>query len=306
MSPQVLPTTSFAVTVPKPSNIYVYYQNTEAAIVQSVYNRGWTGGVTSTLPFKAATSTPLAAVNLTVNGQEWLRVYYLSPDYKLKEACYVTGKGWYSGGLDAQNVQAAANSSIAAFSFDDVGQTSIRVYYQEAKTNKLQEYCYTNERWFSGATNLPTALSGTGIAAISYYFEGQLQHRLYYQAEDLTIREHALVGASWVPGVFNGGVAPGQTPIGALFLSGLGTVLDVYWMDLKQQIVHSMRENSVWSTNSIAEQATKAGSKFAIVGWQGGKVIRGYYQTQDRGVREVCKNSFEGSWVPGATLASGW
>ena len=47
--------------------------------------------------------------------------------------------------------------------------------------------------------DLPKALSGTSLAAIVYDFHG-LQHRLYYQAENLTVSEYCYNGTTWVPG----------------------------------------------------------------------------------------------------------
>ncbi|KAI0750261.1 fucose-specific lectin [Daedaleopsis nitida] len=302
MSTSVLASTNIATTVPKPANIHVYYQESNGDIIEKFYNKGWSPG--SKLPIKAAPATPLAAVNLTVGEEEWLRVYYLSVDHKIKEACYVSTRGWYDGGLNAQNVQAAAHSSLAAFTFDDAGQTSIRVYYQEADSNKLQEHCYTNEKWFRGATNLPVALSGTGLAAIAYFFHGQQQHRLYYQAEDLHIREHAFVGTSWHAGEFDGGANPSQCPLGALYASGRGVVLDVYWMDSKQQIVHSVQVNSVWANGHVTQQSLKSGAKFAVGQWEGGKHVRVYFQSQDGVLRELCKDDFDAEWVAGSFTAA--
>ena len=69
-----------------------------------------------------------------------------------------------------------------------------------AVSNQIKEHCYTNESWFDGEKSLPTAVTGSGLAAIAYEFQGTLQHRLYYQADVSTIREYAFNNDSWGPG----------------------------------------------------------------------------------------------------------
>ena len=68
----------------------------------------------------------------------------------------------------------------------------------EDGSNEIQEFC-NDGRWFRGA-RLPSALSGTSIAAIPFEFNG-LQFRVYYQTDDLYIREQVLNNDGWSSGM---------------------------------------------------------------------------------------------------------
>lgn len=61
-----------------------------------------------------------------------IRVYYLNKEDKLQECCYSPTVGkWTPGALNNLNIQAAANTSIAAFQYSDSsGKRHIRVFCQ--------------------------------------------------------------------------------------------------------------------------------------------------------------------------------
>ncbi len=65
----------------------------------------------------------------------------------------------------------------------------------------IEEACFVGGSWIKGVS-LPAALDGSSIAAIAYLGEGQQQIRIYYQANDLSLKEHCFTGKSWVPGSF--------------------------------------------------------------------------------------------------------
>ncbi|KAI0742648.1 fungal fucose-specific lectin-domain-containing protein, partial [Daedaleopsis nitida] len=301
----VLPWTNFAVTAPETEHITrLYYQKPLGGIRESVHRNGnWTSD--NDLPFDAAPFTPLAAVTRL---SRVIRLFYLSPEYKLQEACHSKSRGWYGGGLNALNVQAAKSTSIAAFTFDEPPGVymNIRVYCQESNSNAIKEFRYSNERWSRSTVTFPTALSGTGLAAIVYRFEG-LQHRIYYQSEDLRILEYCHGANGWFQGYceFDGGKASSHTPICALYLRAAGVVLDVYWMNTSQEIIHTRQMNGRWNTNKIVGPLA-SGSRFAAGLWDGGTYIHVYYQSQDYSVQEVCQDGVEAPWNGGDTVVPVW
>ena len=63
-------------------------------------------------------STPqLPAYAKGINFASQIRLYYISPDFKLSELCYdadSSSKGWFSGELSTKGYQVAPYSQIAA------------------------------------------------------------------------------------------------------------------------------------------------------------------------------------------------
>ncbi|KAL1747999.1 fungal fucose-specific lectin-domain-containing protein [Schizophyllum fasciatum] len=295
--PKVMPYTHFAVTTPRIWSSRLYYQSPLGGVLESVHVDGqWTGGVNHPGLLEAAPFSPLAAISW--DGGKHVRVYYLSPDYKLQEYCCDSGR-WFQGELNGMNIHARYNTSIAAFQYTTSdGVWHIRVYCQEEGRTEIQEFC-NNGSWFRGVT-LPSGLSGTSIAAITYEFHG-LQHRIYYQMDDLVIHEYAHDNGRWTPGSFFGGPAPGRTQIGALFGSWRGVVLDVYWMNTHSEIVRAVNLNGAWHTSKVVGPL-KRGARFAPAQWEGGRYIRVYYQSADNSVLEVCNNDNSANWHPGSTV----
>ncbi|KAL1679136.1 fungal fucose-specific lectin-domain-containing protein [Schizophyllum commune] len=293
--PKIVPYTNFAVTTPRIWSARVYYQNPPGGVLESVHIDGqWTGGIDQPSLWDAAPFTPLAAINWDRGNQ--VRVYYLNTENKLQEYCYDNGN-WFQGGLNGMDIQAAFNTSIAAFQYENDTGLHIRVYCQEDGSNEIQEFC-NDGRWFRGAT-LPSALSGTSIAAIPFEFNG-LQFRVYYQTDDLYIREQVLNNDGWSSGDFRAGPAPGRTPIGALFGSWRGVVLDVYWMNTDSEIVRATNIDGWWN-NSTVVGPLERGAKFAPAQWDGGRYVRVYYQSADNSVLEICNDNDEG-WYSGVTV----
>ncbi|KAL1748022.1 fungal fucose-specific lectin-domain-containing protein [Schizophyllum fasciatum] len=296
--PKVVPYTNFAVTTPRIWSSRVYYQNPPLGVLESVHIDGqWSGGVDQPSLWDAAPFTPLAAINW--DGGNQVRVYYLSNEYKLQEYCYDHGaKKWFQGALNDMDIQAAFNTSIAAFHYTDArGRLQIRVYCQEDGSNEIKEFC-NDGRWFRGAT-LPSALRGTSIGAITYQFNG-LQHRIYFQTDDLRIREYAHNNGNWSWGAFSGDLAPGRTPIGALYGSWRGVVLDLYWMNRNSEIMRSVNLDGRWHTDKVVGPLVR-GSKFAPAQWEGGRYVRVYYQSADNSVLEIC-NDNNATWYSGVTV----
>ena len=73
---------------------------------------------------------------------------------------------------------------------------------EDKKTNIIAEL--TNESGSWRATKLPIAeaIEDTSLAAVSYTSNGKSNIRLYYQAEDLSLKEYRHDGEKWFPGMF--------------------------------------------------------------------------------------------------------
>ena len=132
-------------------------------------------------------------------------MYYLDPEYILQEHCYSEDRGWFAGEIGQLNLKTSVNTQIAAFRHDFDGSGHIRVYCQgkysltlrrcrlieifaEAGSPAIIELSH-DRNWVRGS-RLPDALDGTSIAAVVYKQGEVVQYRVYYQAEDLSLREH--------------------------------------------------------------------------------------------------------------------
>ena len=149
-------------------------------------------------------------------------MYYLDADYIVQEYCYTEKKGWYKGEIGQMKATATPAAGLAAvvFGSDVLGSgpkgVHIRVYYQgkyllspytahvlkylaEAGTNTVLELA-NDGHWHTGDMRIAGALGATGLAAVTYYFQDQTQIRVYYQARDLSLKEHCYNNRGWFPG----------------------------------------------------------------------------------------------------------
>lgn len=115
------------------------------------------------------------------------------------------------------NIRTSTNSHISAVRYSDDTDIHIRVYYQgkrylppkccllksleEAKSCAIRELC-NDGYWYQGTLPLQGALDGTCIAAAACKLSNQIEIRVYYQAEDLSLREHCYRNKGWHPGRF--------------------------------------------------------------------------------------------------------
>ncbi|KAI0833668.1 fungal fucose-specific lectin-domain-containing protein [Trametes gibbosa] len=305
--PKIAPWSSIAATTPRTWSARFYYQDPRGGVLESTHLEGqWTDGANRPPLWDAAPYTPLAAISWGEGAH--IRVYYLDTEYKLQEACYDDGT-WRQQNL---NFQAARDSAIAACKYERGGGLHIRVYYQEEGSHAIREVCYDRGAggagWSAGFGSfaLSSALSGTSLVAVAYEEPGDvLNLRVYYQAADLSVREHAYRNERWFAGEFDGGKAPGHTPIGVLHGSrgGVPSALDVYWTNTERTIVHSVNKRGCWERAETVVGPVAPGVKFAAAQWAGGKHVRVYYQAADGSVREVCCDD-GGEWYPGHTLGA--
>ncbi|KAJ3559349.1 hypothetical protein NM688_g402 [Phlebia brevispora] len=297
----IMPGSAIAVTMPGLWRAHVFYQNPKGGVLESKHYGVWSGGIDDPAAFRAPPFTPLAVVDCK-DGNE-IRVYFINEQSLLREACYSAAKeSWVDGPLNELNIQAAGNSSIAAFQFDIPQLTA-----PESNSLTIQEFCTDDTvQWQRGAI-LPTALSGSSLAAVSYTYQG-LQVRIYYQAEDLSIREHCWNGAhGWHQGKLNGGKAPGHTPITAIGYPGRGAAVQkVYWINTQNEIVQAEYKGN-WTPTTTVMGPVRSGSGLAAAHWNNGQRIRLYYQSTDDSVLEICNDGdkwFSGSMHTGECHSS--
>jgi len=185
--------------VNKDSSIRVYETAVDGGIRETQYEGSWTGGTSSNVIGTGKIGSPVAACSL---GFQRIRVYYIGPDNKAKEACYDAGTGWYNGGFSGAGYTVAPYSSISAVFLG--GQSIIRVYGQLAN-NTIQEWCWDNDgKGWKVGSNFGAALPGTSIAATSW--GGSPYHiRVYFQDARLNIMEKVWDGDGngWFTGALN-------------------------------------------------------------------------------------------------------
>ena len=77
--------------------------------------------------------------------------------------------------------------------------THILKHPKEAGTDVIAEAA-NDGYWHAGQLRLSGAIGGTQLAAVAYFFQSQQQIRVYYQAQDLTLREHGHNDGGWFTG----------------------------------------------------------------------------------------------------------
>jgi len=280
------------------NHLRVYTMDVSGAIRESQYEGQWTGGQPDNVIARAKIYSPVAATSKELTN---IRVYYLSNDNKLQEACYDAGKGWYGGALNHSNFAVAPYSKLAA-SFLAVGSAlQLRVYAQQPD-NTIQEYGYDNSSsGWQRMTNLGAALPGSEIASTSYR-TSKLCIRVYFQSTNHNLIEKCYDSAPWYTGGFSVQSAIPRCPIAATSFnaSSNGVSLRVYYGTGGDRILEKGYDSSNWydggfSVNSIP------GSEVAVINWGGGSGInlRVYFQkgTKVTGVTEWMWN---GGWSQGA------
>ena len=71
----------------------------------------------------------------------------------------------------------------------------------EPQSDNIKELAYDEGKgWYQGALNVPSAYAGTKLAAVTYFFQGQTQIRVYYQEKSLALKEFGWDGTKWFQG----------------------------------------------------------------------------------------------------------
>ncbi|KIJ53173.1 hypothetical protein M422DRAFT_202147, partial [Sphaerobolus stellatus SS14] len=271
--------------------MHLFYQDENGDVfLHKQNNDKWVGTsgahLLKTLPF-----TPLAAISW-LDGKQ-VRLYYADKNYILQEHCYMPGKGdqWVHGSLGKLSFKVAQDTAVAAIRWheSDVGN-HLRVYCQEHGSNEIKELCYESKRgWYRGMKGLPVALSGSSLAATTYWWKDHgRQIRLYYQAGDLSLKEHCYSQHSWFNGEFNPGKAPSRAPISALGWEypNHGIELEVYWTNKQNEIVQ-LKNTGYWGSVKTIVGGLKPGSQLAVGHWlEKDKYVRLYYQAADGSIVE--------------------
>jgi len=142
---------------------------------------------------------------------------------------------------------------------------------------------------------VPGALGATDLAAVTYFFQDQTQIRVYYQAIDLSLKEHGYNNSGWFPGAFNPGKVTAHTPLAALAFADVE--LQVYYRDLQGRVVY-VRNTGAWG-NPIVINGVGPGYKFAVLQWEKGARLRFYYQEFAGAIVELASDNGGQSWFPG-------
>lgn len=268
--------TAVAATAISDSVSHVYFQDAQNGIREAINDNGnWT--ISNDVLFFAKRSTPLAVISWDKGKQ--IRIYCVSVKGLLEEWCGISGS-WSPGYLTNLEVRVARNTSIAATNWDG---SAIRVYCQEENSNAIQEYCVGNP-WKRGVT-LPIADSGSNLAALSFKIAGKIHLRVYYQAPDLSLKEHCWDGG-WSEGGFNPGVALKSSAIAATTWDSStdGLQLRLFWQD-RYGLLRGHKWSGSWdSTGSI--NSAPVGTHISATNWNTGSSIKLHYQSDDGSILE--------------------
>ncbi|KAK6542006.1 hypothetical protein TWF694_007777 [Orbilia ellipsospora] len=215
----------------------VYFQATDGSIKLARWYGNWS--ITTIVPAgKALYHTPLASTQW--GPQDTFRLYYLSPDFLLREWAWDTANGAdhkYDGDLNASNVKVAPYSKLSVISFKG---PELRVYYQSTD-NKIQEQTYNpTNGWQKGATLPGTPLAGTNLAFVNRndYNADAPSIRGYFQTSTGGLAEQVWEVGGWGIGDFAVASAPFLTPITAT-VSNLQNFpkIFVYWLDVQNLVI---------------------------------------------------------------------
>lgn len=244
--------------------------------------------------------SPVASISYDSGKQ--VRIYYLDTNYIVQELAYTEGKGWYAGAIGNSKAKATPGSGLAAVVFgkdiDGHGAAGvhIRVYYQESGTTTVRELG-NDGSWYNGALSISGAAGPTGLAAVAYWFQNETQLRVYYQAQDLSLKEYGYnEGSKWFQGGFNPGKAAYETPIAAVVFGNVE--LQVYWHNLQGQVVFSKNTGS-WGGATVIKPIGPS-YKLAVIQWDSGKYLRLYTQLYNGSLAEYYSDDSGSNWSQGA------
>ena len=238
------------------------------------------------------------------------------------------------------HIQGAIDTSVGAVQYEEQGGRSIRVYCQGERDRRVHNLMYFvssnelesgqdnitelvfNGKWEKGAT-LPVALRGSSLAVVTYPTDGP-RIRLYYQTDDLTIKEHCFETNHWAPGRcrvplslllvaylfcsitgdFDGGKAPGCVPINAVGCPSnvSSQSLYVFWSNTQNEIVGKTLQQDTWEPVNTVFGNLKPGTRFAVLQCDKGKEMKIFCQTADDSVEEISKDG--DSWNGGSKIIS--
>ena len=197
--------------------------------------------------------------------------------------------------------------------------THLLKHLEEARSRAIGELC-NDGGWHKGSLYLPGALDGTSIAATTYNLDDQTQIHIYYQDEDLSLREHCHNGEEWsrgqfvsavqshpsdqnrncVKGEWNPGRVQGGNPITAVaYASGDDSAqIQVYWRNLQEEIVFSKFAGG-WGATTKVVGGIGSCLWLALLQWEKGTFLRLYHQNRAGVVVEHCSDNGGKTWVPG-------
>ncbi|KAF9783854.1 hypothetical protein BJ322DRAFT_883240 [Thelephora terrestris] len=159
-----------------------------------------------------------------------------------------------------------------------------------------------NDGYWTKGNRLLDALDGTSIAAVAMNWNGGITIRVYYQAEDLSLKEYCHdSGRGQYPGEWNHGKAPSRSPINAAAHEIDGELcIWVCWRNHQEEIVIN-KYHRFWGPVTRVVRSVPSDSQFALVQWVDGKYtqLRLYYQNDANLVCEQCSDDGGDNWWSG-------
>ncbi|KIM47202.1 hypothetical protein M413DRAFT_23445 [Hebeloma cylindrosporum] len=191
---------------------------------------------------------------LTWNGDNELRMYYLSRGNILHEDAYSSGgktKGWKQGDLHELGITLKAGSPVAAIrlesSEDDI----------HSKSGFIQTLSHSPQgRWVQGR-KIAKAINGSDIAAVVSHSNGvMVAVYLYYQDENLHLRELVWSpdAGRWVKSRFDAGVQRRGT---AIYVTSEDGEIYVEWVDETNRRVGAKRSTLLLEAGVAVKKAGK-------------------------------------------------
>jgi hypothetical protein len=273
----------------------VYSQLNNGKVQQTTITSG--ASTRQSLTASLVTSSPLASVTWK-DGKE-IRVYYLDSNYDVHEYRYTEGRGWSEGQVSV-TARSAPGAGLAATFYEGGGNVHIRVYYQEVDTGLIKEIINTgglDNNWSAGTLKLPGSLANTSLAAVTYKSQNQAKTHVFYQALDLTLKDHVNDYSGWNPGNFKQGVATSKTPLSSISYPGRNatTEVQVYWRDINGDVVFAKNAGAP----VLIQPKIGPAYQLSVVQWQDGQALRVYYQKFSGTLAEFYSDDSGLTWAAG-------
>jgi len=255
-----------------------------------------TATVTSTFTDTGFPVTPLASVTWD-DGKE-VHVYSLDSNYYVQDH-YLNNGSWTPGKLSGLKVVASPNAGLAVTQYDTGSMIQLRVYYQEAGTYTIKELVNddgTTDTWYRGTLSIMGALANTYLAAVTDGSTDEEDLHIFYQTQDLYLKDYRHANGVWNQGKFNPGRATARTPLGAIWSNAIK--VQVYWHDLSGNVVFAKYGQSPTIVAGISP-----GHGLSVIQWSDGTNIRIYYQNLQGAFYVHCSDDSGTSWYDGGVIS---
>ena len=155
-------------------------------------------------------------------------MYYLDSNFVIRDRCLTNGN-WSTGKLadELGNIKAAPGAGLAATLLPNKTNTRIHVYYQaidpreqrsswftiyllnhpeETQARIIRQLIFDGASWRKGKLDIGGSLADTSLSAVAYFYDGQDHTRVFYQAENLSLKDHLYNKSGWQAGQYTSSV----------------------------------------------------------------------------------------------------